>query len=330
MSREPSLRERGRRYALRRVEQVLPRTPAGDRWFAVLEFLAAHGRLPERRPKRYSDHLFSLRAGGRLDDPLRRFVTCKESVKTYIAAAVGERFNLATYRILRTPEEASSFRPERFPCVVKPTHAAGRFRICREPADAPPPETLLGWLADDFYRNGREGNYRGLRRQILVEEFFSADGKVPAPEYKVYCFGGRARFVQVETGRGTDAYLRTLRDCPSWNRLPAGIRYPPPPPPDADGQRSLSRSPGATPVAAGTRRAAGRPVRLPAGGPLRHGHRGSGRRVDELSEPGLLAGPSAVRPVPPRPVLRRAGGPVRTPGAGAEGAAAFPPGVKRK
>ena len=151
-------------------------------------------------------------------------------MKTYIAAAAGERFNLATYRILRTPEEASSFRPERFPCVVKPTHAAGRFRICREPADAPPPETLLGWLADDFYRHGREGNYRGLRRQILVEEFFSADGKIPAPEYKVYCFGGRARFVQVETGRGTDAYRRTLRDCRSWNRLPAGVLYPPAPP----------------------------------------------------------------------------------------------------
>ena len=240
MSREPSLRERGRRYALRRVERVLPRTPAGDRWFAVLEFLAAHGRLPERRPKRYSDHLFSIRAGGRLDDPLRRFVTCKESVKTYIAAAVGERFNLATYRILRTPEEASSFRPERFPCVVKPTHAAGRFRICREPADAPPPETLLGWLADDFYRHGREGNYRGLRRQILVEEFFSADGKIPAPEYKVYCFGGRARFVQVETGRGTDAYRRTLHDCRSWNRLPAGVLSPPPPPPT---QTDRGRSP---------------------------------------------------------------------------------------
>lgn len=238
MSREPSLRERSLRSALRRVERFLPRTPAGDRWFATLEFLAAHGRLPERRPKRYGDHLYSLRVSGRLDDPLRRFVTCKESVKTYIAAAAGERFNLATYAVLRTPEEAASFRPERFPSVVKPTHAAGRFRICREPADAPPPETLLGWLADDFYRNGREGNYRGLRPQIIVEEFFSADGKIPAPEYKVYCFGGRARFVQVETGRGTDAYRRTLHDGSSWAPLPAGVLHPPPTP--AAGGRSAS------------------------------------------------------------------------------------------
>ena len=216
------------RYALRRIERGLPRTPAGDRWFAALEFLAAHGRLPERRPKRYSDHLHSLRVSGRLDDPLRRFVTCKESVKTYIAAAAGERFNLATYGVLRTPEEAASFRPERFPSVIKPTHAAGRFRICREPAEAPSPGTLLDWLAGDFYRAGREGNYRGLRRQIIVEEFFSADGKTPAPEYKVYCFGGRARFVQVETGRGTDAYRRTLHDSSSWNLLPAGVLHRPP------------------------------------------------------------------------------------------------------
>lgn len=226
MSGRRSFRERCLRYALRRVERVLPRTPAADRWVATLEFLAGHGRLPERRPRRLDDQVFALRVSGRLSDPLRRSVTCKERVKTYIAAVAGDRFNVATYRILRTPEEAASFRPERFPCIIKPAHGTGDVAYCGEPADAPAPEVLLGWLARDYYRSGRERNYLGLRRQIIVEEFLTEDGRTTVPEYQVWCFGGKARFAQAIHGKFTTDLGRRPQGCrrsfhdTGWRPLP--------------------------------------------------------------------------------------------------------------
>lgn len=233
MSGRMSFRERCLRLALRRVERVLPRTPAADRWVATLEFLAGRGRLPERRPRRLDDQVFALRASGRLYDPLRRSVTCKERVKTYIAAVVGERFNIATYRVLRTPEEAVSFRPERFPCIIKPTHGTHDVVYCGEPAEAPAPEILLGWLGRDYYRSGRERNYLGLRRQIIVEEFLTEDGRTSAPEYHIWCFGGKARFVEAIQGYfSTDlgrlhqgGGRRSVHDT-GWNPLPVTERSP--------------------------------------------------------------------------------------------------------
>lgn len=212
---------------MRRVERVLPRTPAADRCVATLEFLAGRGRLPERRPRRFNDHVFALRVSGRLLDPLRRFVTCKESVKTYVEAVAGARFNIATYRILRSPEEARDYFPERFPCIIKPTHGSHTVVYCREPAEAPSPETLIGWFAYDHYRSAREQNYLGVRRQVIVEEFFTEDGRTTAPEYKIFCFGGKPRFVVAAFGRFTDGYRKSVHDL-DWNPLPVTEPSPEP------------------------------------------------------------------------------------------------------
>ena len=215
------------RIFLRCCRALLPATSWGDRIVAGLEFLLCHGRFPERRPVRYSDHLFALRTGGALYDPLRQFVTDKEYVKLYVEMKVGARYNVQTYRILRTEKDVDTLLPQRFPCVVKPTNGVGRMRICQGPEDVPDRETLLQWLAHDYYRDAsREHNYRHLRQKIIFEEFVTEDGLTPAPDYKIFCFHGRPRFIQVETGRFTDDYSRSMYDS-AWNRLPASVRYPP-------------------------------------------------------------------------------------------------------
>lgn len=221
-------RQRLARVFLRVCRFSFPRTVRGDRAFAVVEFLLAHRRFPERRPVRYVDRVFAIRTSGELREPLRRFVSDKEYAKMYIEQRVGARYNIETYQILRSAEDLESFAPKRFPCVVKPTSAAAVFRFCRGPEEVPDRETLRRWLRLDYYREGREQNYRRARQKIMVEEFITEDGRRQAPEYKVFCFRGRPRFLMAALDRFTDRYTCTFYDT-GWRRLPMAVRGRPNP-----------------------------------------------------------------------------------------------------
>ncbi len=219
-------RNRLRRVVVGTGRALFPRIPPGDRAFALLEFLLAYGRLPERRPVRYVDHLFARRVDGSLREPLRCFVSDKEYAKMFIELRVGARYNMRTYALLRTVGEVESFVPDRFPCVVKPTAASHFIRLAHGPGDYPDRETLRRWLALDFHRDGREWNYRHLRQKILVEEFFTVDGRRHAPEYRMFCFRGKPRFIMEAIDR--QRIGSTFYD-PEWRRLEVAIRGRPNP-----------------------------------------------------------------------------------------------------
>lgn len=216
--------ERLYRVALRWCRRLLPETMWADRLYALVEFLERHRRFPEKAPRRYSDHLFALRTGGALYDPLRQFVTDKEFVKLYVAATVGARYNVRTFRVLRTTDDVEASTLDRFPCVLKPTHGVDLIRICTHADDLPDLETLRQWLEFDYYDRSREQNYRYLRHKIIVEEFLTEDGRTPATDYKIYCFHGRPGFIQVESGRFAE-YSRTLYDT-DWRLMPVSMRVP--------------------------------------------------------------------------------------------------------
>ena len=206
------------------LRQILPETLWGDRLFGLYRFRKRLGRLPERRPVRFNDHLFALKTSGAGYDPLVQLVTDKEYAKLYISSVVGSEYTIETYRILRTPEEAETFVPDRFPCVVKPTHSSGQTTICADASASLDRDELRNWFAIRYYRRSREHNYRHLIPKIIVEEFFSEDGRTAPDDYKIFCFRGIPKFVQVDSGRFT-GHTRNLYDT-SWVRIPATLLYP--------------------------------------------------------------------------------------------------------
>src|SRR5262249_37428877 len=141
-----------------------------DDFFSYANFWLYHGHLPHMaRPRSFSEHLFRMKLGGALSDPLRQFVSDKEHVKTYVAAVAGPRHVVPTLAVLRSPEEAEAFD---YPptCMVKPTHSSGRHILRRNANAQPDMDTINSWFAHSKYRRGRETNYRFLKPKIMVEE----------------------------------------------------------------------------------------------------------------------------------------------------------------
>ena len=157
-------------------------------------------------------------------DPLIQYVTDKEYAKQYVSSVVGNNYTTETYRILRNKEELKTYVLDQFPCILKPTHSSGQAVICADRSEFLDREGLARWFAINYYSRSREQNYRHLIPKIIVEEFFSGDGRTVPDDYKIFCFRGVPKFVQVDSGRYSQ-HTRNLYDT-SWNRLPVTYVYP--------------------------------------------------------------------------------------------------------
>jgi hypothetical protein len=211
------------------VSEYLPRTPSGDRLYALVQFARAHRRLP-RHHLLFSDQLYKLKTSGEIRSPLRVFVTDKELAKLFIKAKVGSAHCVPTLAILRTAAEVDAFQ---FPdqCCIKPTHASGLviFRTSGETLDR---EEIKRWLKVNYYDSSREQNYRDLEPKIIVEPLLF--GVVGPTDYKMFCYKGRVKLIEVHvnyfTSHAASMYDRSwsLQDYSNSSRaLPAQVRRPP-------------------------------------------------------------------------------------------------------
>lgn len=207
------------RCTSRTLRFCIPKTPWGDLLYSRIHFLYMNGRLPRfRNPDSFNDHIFRLRVGPEAENALRQTVCDKLLVKDYIARTVGPDCALETLEVLATDSDVDRFTPSRFPCIIKPTHACGGVVILRGAGDALDKDLLKSWLRLSYYGVHRERVYRSAEKGIIVEELFSDDGFTPADDYKVFCFEGRPKFIQVDTDRFT-AHKRGLYTL-DWRRLP--------------------------------------------------------------------------------------------------------------
>jgi len=125
------------------------------------------------------------------------------------------------------------------PCVLKMNWGSGMnlFIWNRSSLDVRAViRQLEAWRQHNFYWHLREWAYKHIPPVILAERMLqTADGEIPA-DYKLFCFDGVPRLVQVDRDRFTN-HTRALYRLP-WEFVPVEYTYPvtpnaaqlPPPP----------------------------------------------------------------------------------------------------
>ena len=174
------------------VGPKVPLDRLGDRLCAYMLYVLNHHRTPTDRLL-LNDVLYRIKTTDEIVDPLRVFVSDKELVKLYVKATVGDRYNVPTLAVLRSPEEAATYR---FPddCCVKATHGSG-MTIFRRGGSAVDLRVIREWFASNYYVAGREANYRDLRAKVIVEPILA--DRPDDLNYKIFCWRGEPRLVQV-------------------------------------------------------------------------------------------------------------------------------------
>ncbi len=177
------------------------------------------------QPKTFNEHILA----SKLDESLcqmGRQVVDKFNVKQYVADAVGVERVIPTLGIFDRLEDLIA-ADLAAPYVIKPTHLSGQviFKMQEgshlEDAER---KRISGWLCRNHYLSSGEPQYRDLDPRIIVEPYIGTDDG-PPNDYKIFCWHGKPRLIQVDTSR-FQGHRRNFFDV-DWNPQDLQLRYPP-------------------------------------------------------------------------------------------------------
>lgn len=198
---------------------LLPRNRFGDRLIALIKFVRTFRRFP-RNEMRLPDYLYRMKTSDEMLNPLRTFVTDKAWVKRYVQAMVGERYNVPTLGVLDSTDAVRNFD---FPedCCVKPTHLSGavEFNTASRRVNR---ARVLTWMTQNHYDSMREVNHRYLKPRVIVEPLLFGDENIR--DYKVFCYQGEPKLIQVDLDRHT-RHSRLFYTT-DWDEEPYSMLYP--------------------------------------------------------------------------------------------------------
>ncbi|EAR01095.1 ATP-grasp fold amidoligase family protein [Maribacter sp. HTCC2170] len=155
--------------------------------------------------------------------PLATQIADKYAVRSFIQEKLGKDYLVPLAYTTTNPKNIIPENLPDYPCIIKTNHnSSGGIMIRDKNANhnwAQIQSTLRWNLSENFYWDGRERQYKNIAPRIVVEKLLlDKSGNTPA-DYKVHCFNGKVRMINVDIGRSTENHYRNWYNA-SWEREP--------------------------------------------------------------------------------------------------------------
>jgi hypothetical protein len=135
---------------------------------------------------------------------LQQLCADKYAVRDYIRKAIGESYLIPL--ILKT-NNVEDIRPEclpDYPVIIKTNHDSGNYFIIKDKTEhnwEHIRKVLKGALRSNYYYRSKEWQYKNIEPCIIVEKLLIDNtGSIPK-DFKIYCFEGVAKLVQVDSDK---------------------------------------------------------------------------------------------------------------------------------
>lgn len=189
-----------------------------DKPYLKLKFRANMGKkLNLENPQTFNEKLQWLK----LYDRKMEYTTMvdKYEAKHYVAEKIGEEYIIPTLGIWNSAEDIEfDYLPQQF--VLKCTHDSGGLVICREKAAlnrVSAIKKIKKCLKRNFFYTAREWPYKNIHPRIIMEQFLEDGSGQDLMDYKVMCFGGQPKLIQIHRGRSAN-HTQDYYDI-NWNKL---------------------------------------------------------------------------------------------------------------
>lgn len=173
--------------------------------------------LDLNNPETFNEKLQWLKIHNR--NPLYTTMVDKYAVKKYVADKIGEKYIIPTLGVWDNVEDiAFNKLPKQF--VLKCTHDSGGIVICKDKSVLDFNEAkkkLKKSLETNFFLKWREWPYKNVKRRIIAEEFLEDANANELVDYKVLCFNGEPKIVEVHKGRFNGQHTTDNYDI-FWNK----------------------------------------------------------------------------------------------------------------
>lgn len=205
----------------------------------AVSFLAARGFFCWLDDKKYLKLIYWSRMGSKLNlanpesfnaklqwlklydrKPEYTIMVDKYAVRRYIADTIGEEYLIPLLGVWDNPDYIDfDALPDQF--VLKCNHNSGLgMCICKDKSKldiAKVKAELRKGLKQDYYLTSREWPYKNVKPRIIAEKYMSDEGKEELSDYKVLCFNGEPRIVEVHKGRFNGQHTQDCYD-EFWNK----------------------------------------------------------------------------------------------------------------
>ena len=204
----------------RRIYHVYRFRMMSDESFIKWRFKQVFGRVPDlRNPKTLNEKIQWLKLHDR--SPLHTQCADKYAVREYVAKTIGDEYLVP---LLYHTVDPGDITPENLPdapFIVKTTHGSSGGTIVRVKSEIDWEllrKELRQLLRVNYYHASKEWQYKDIKPRIVVEKLLlDQDENIPF-DYKIHCFHGQPKIVQVDLDRFTD-HKRNLYDT-EWRLQP--------------------------------------------------------------------------------------------------------------
>ena len=177
-------------------------------------------KLNLKNPKEYNEKLQWLKLNDR--KPEYSTMVDKYEVRGYIKDLLGDKYLIPCLGIYDSVDDIDiDALPDRF--VLKCTHDSGSVEICKDKSSFDiegARHRLSQAMKRNYYATYREWPYKYVKPRIIAEGYLEGDGG-DLKDYKVMCFNGEAKIIEVHENRFVEGkvHTQTFYDR-EWNIVP--------------------------------------------------------------------------------------------------------------
>ena len=170
-------------------------------YLKMLYYAKFHKKLNLFHPKTFNEKLQWLKINDRRN--IYTVMVDKYEMKKYVEKIIGKEYCIKTLGIYNNFDEIDFNKlPDQF--VIKCTHDSGSLFIVKDKNKFNKKEAKIKinkGLRNNGFNYAREWSYKNVKPRIIVEEFMVDESGLELKDYKVFCFNGKAEYVEVDFNR---------------------------------------------------------------------------------------------------------------------------------
>ena len=189
-------------------------------YLKVLYRIIMGRKLNLKNPKEYNEKLQWLKLNDR--KPEYSTMVDKYEVRGYIEDLLGDKYLIPCLGIYDSVDDIDiDALPDRF--VLKCTHDSGSVEICKDKSSFDiegARHRLSQAMKRNYYATYREWPYKYVKPRVIAEGYLEGD-EGDLKDYKVMCFNGEAKIIEVHENRFVEGkvHTQTFYDR-EWNIVP--------------------------------------------------------------------------------------------------------------
>ena len=169
-------------------------------------------------PKSFNEKLQWLKLYDRNPDYVK--LVDKFEVRKHISTTGGDNYLIP---LIGAYDSVEDIRWETLPnkFVLKCTHGSGSNIICNDKGTLNRQKTikqLIKWMRLNWFWYGREWPYKNIKPRIICEELLVDESGYELKDYKIYCYHGEPKIIQVMSNRSKGGYNLNHYDL-DWNEI---------------------------------------------------------------------------------------------------------------